>query len=395
MKKIVFYCISTHLGGAEQSLLTLLKSLSKKNETWSLNVVVPKTEGPLIDEIKKHNITYSVLSMPLSILEISRQESSIFTRLANFFSLLKLPCYLWQLVQFVRKEKPDLIYTTGLKCHLFTGLTASLLNCQVVWHLRDILKAGTFTNFFNLLGRQKNISLISNSAATAQSVQLPSKVIYNGFDFPLNSPEKNFLHKKLNLNTNIPLVGILGVIANWKGQDDFLKIAADLVHEKQINAHFVIIGGEIYDTKNESLGIKQLKDLASQLNISEKVHFTGFIKETNQALSSLTVLIHASKQPEPFGRVIVEAMINKTPVVASEAGGVVEIIENDQLGLLSPPSDIKDYSKKTAFLISNPQLAQEISDNAFSYCEKKFSKENYILSCEEFFLKVLKEKKSL
>ena len=77
--------------------------------------------------------------------------------------------------------------------------------------------------------------------------------------------------------------------------------------DKKILAHFIIVGGQIYDTSGETKIELELKSLAKSLGVENRVHFTGFRKDIPQALNSVDILVHGSIEPEPFGRVIVEA----------------------------------------------------------------------------------------
>lgn len=380
-KKVLHYCISTHLGGAEQSLLSLVKN--SHSQDWEHHLLLPKEDGPLIDELHKCNINYSVVPMPSSFMSLSRQKRNSFSSL---LSLFKIPSYLSQLTREVRKTQPDLICTTGVKCHLLITFIKLRVSCPIVWYVRDIFSSSLLKSTFLTLGQLAKVSVISNSSATKESFPIASEVIFNGFDIPSSQLERaDFLHQRLNLPSQAPLVGILGAFAHWKGQKDFLHMAAQLIHEKSSKAHFVLIGDEIYDTRGDKKITAELKELCKKLDIEKHVHFTGFLKETDLALQSLNILVHASIHPEPFGRVIVEGMLNHTPVVAADAGGAKEIIENGISGYLCPAQDTNAYVTKIETLLKNKSLNQEISQNAYRRAVSHFSMKTYVEKVHSFF----------
>ena len=125
----------------------------------------------------------------------------------------------------------------------------------------------------------------------------------------------------------------MGVLARWKGQLDFVRAAARLIAEGSQD-HFVIVGDEIYDTSGESGFGAELRAQVKDLRLESKIHFTGFMADIPEVMNGLDILVHASTLPEPFGRVVIEGYACETPVIASRAGGILEIAEDGRSALL-------------------------------------------------------------
>ncbi len=170
-----------------------------------------------------------------------------------------------------------------------------------------------------------------------------------------------------------PCFGIVGQLQEWKGQKVFLR-AARRVLETRPEAHAWVIGdtpagGEAYGA--------ELRELARTLGIADRVVFTGFVADVPGALRLLDVVVHASVHPEPFGRVIVEAMLVGRPVVAADAGGPREIIEPGRTGLLAPPADDAALAAAIGRLLADRRLAADIAEAGRRDATRRFSAEEH------------------
>ncbi len=353
-----FFVISTHLGGAEKSLLDLVSELYK--EKVPLMVVLPKKEGPLIDSLNTQGIPYKILPLPNWILSISRKHRLGFLIKAPL-SVIFFLGYFFKLKKFVRQNKVKVIHSTGLKYHFVLGLFALWeKRIFLVIHLRDIVHNKWILSLFNTIAKNPKVRWISNSKATAESISpIVSKVIYNGFPLKSETEQKGTLKQELGLEEKQSLIGIVGAIARWKGQREFIEMARILI-ERGHDYHFVIVGDEIYDTKGESGELIDLRNRVQKLNLEKRVHFIGFQKNIENVYRSLDVLVHASIKAEPFGRVIVEAMAEGLPVTASSLGGPLEIIKSQENGLRHKPGDVKHMADNVVNILESPQVLQKI-----------------------------------
>ncbi|MBI4925288.1 MAG: glycosyltransferase family 4 protein [Bdellovibrio sp.] len=375
MKKICFYSISTHLGGAERSLLELVGKLTQREDLWCRPfVLLPKKEGHLMDALRQIGVRHHVIEMPKEILELSRNRK-LRSLIQLLLSLKPLRRYIKELKTLLNNEKPDLIHSNAIKCHLISGLFLKDLGIPVLWHVRDILKKGPLLFVLKHLASNK-IHIIANSHATANTFLnsgLSVSVIYNGLDLNYFKKKRNLLlHQKLCLPQSTPLVGILGALAKWKGQIEFIRMAKKMI-DNGSEAHFLIIGDEIYDTFSEK-GFKEvIKEEIQNLKLKDRIHLLGFQKETNEIINGLDVLVHASIRPEPFGRVIIEAMACEVPVVCSAAGGVLEIVDNGKTGLLFSPGNAKEMAACVFKLLEDKELCNKLTSNALKNVDINFN----------------------
>ena len=159
------------------------------------------------------------------------------------------------------------------------------------------------------------------------------EVVYNGFDLEKyqNLEERaRQLRQELNLEGSY-LVGNFSRLSPWKGQHILLEA---LTHCPKAIA--ILVGDALF---GEDEYVQELHQQVKQLGLAERVMFLGFRSDIPQLMSMCDLVVHTSIAAEPFGRVIVEAMLCQKPVIATAAGGAVELIENGQTGWLTPPKD--------------------------------------------------------
>ena len=130
---------------------------------------------------------------------------------------------------------------------------------------------------------------------------------------------------------------MLATFGLWKGHRTFLEALALLPPDLRVRGY--VIGDAIYQTENSQYTVEYLRSLAHELGIADRVAFTGFIEDPAAAIRALDIVVHASTEPEPFGLVIAEAMACGRAVIASQAGGAAELIEDETNALAHSPGD--------------------------------------------------------
>jgi glycosyltransferase involved in cell wall biosynthesis len=154
-----------------------------------------------------------------------------------------------------------------------------------------------------------------------------------------------------------PLVGIVGRLEEWKGQDLFLHAAARIA-DRHPAARFAIVGGAILGS--EGSYPLRLRELTVELGIDDRVHFSGHVDDVFPWFDAFDVCVHATAG-EPFGLVLVEAMALGTPLVATALGGPVEIVEDGRSGLLVAPGCQRALAEAVDAILGDAALAARLS----------------------------------
>ena len=183
-----------------------------------------------------------------------------------------------------------------------------------------------------------------------------------------------------------PCVGIVGQLQEWKGHKLFLRAFAQVLRTVPEAWGCIVgappVGGEAYE--------RELHELAEALGVSHRVVFAGFVGDVPSALQLFDVVVHASIEPEPFGRVIAEAMAMRRPVVASDEGGPREIIEHGRTGLLFTQGDDRALADSIVSLLREPARAMRIAEAGYADMRQRFSATQHARLVEEVYADVLR-----
>lgn len=347
---VVYLGHTAVLSGGELALLRLLPALRGSVDP----VVILAEAGPLVDRLRGLGINVEVLQASERVRTFDRRSNGA---LAPVLSTLR---YAWRVRRRLREIQPDLVHTNSLKAALYGGLAGRFARVPVVWHIRDrIARDYMGSSMVSLVGAAARIlptTIVVNSRTTATTV---SRLRRGSFIVP--SPVQVAELKQVGDPPPEPplQVGIIGRLSPWKGQDIFLEAFAQAFSEGTGRA--VIVGSAQFDAGDED---RRLRALAERLGIAEQVDLLGFREDIGVVLRDLHVLVHASTLAEPFGQVVVQGMAAGRPVVASDAGGPSEIIDDGVTGLLFPPGDVEALAHQLRRLAVDPALRQRLGQAA-------------------------------
>ncbi|QXC60253.1 glycosyltransferase family 4 protein [Aquihabitans sp. G128] len=191
---------------------------------------------------------------------------------------------------------------------------------------------------------------------------------------------------ELGLPAGAPVVVLVGRITPWKGQHVLLGAAGRLAGSVP-DLQVVLVGAP-----TDALGKgyqEELEQLAGELGITHRVHLTGARRDVAEVLAAADVVVHASTQPEPFGRVVVEAMAAGRPLVAADAGGVPEVVDDGQTGLLVAPGDEAELARAIEQLLADPAEAAAMGRRARLAAEARFGTEAHAQAVQAAYDRVL------
>lgn len=216
-----------------------------------------------------------------------------------------------------------------------------------------------------------------------------SSVIYDGLpvdkiSLGQNVSEIEIIKRKWNIPRNSIVIGIIGNIREWKGQEYFVK-AFLLLSKKYYNMYALVVGG--YGIEDEQYK-KRLENLATDSVARGRLIYTGYREDVSDLLRIMDVFVHASIRPEPFGMVILEAMLQKVPVIASNIGGPIEILMNGECGVLVPPQNEKAIANAIEKYLNNPLFRNEMVNNAFNRMIRDFDLRKTVKQTEKLFQEI-------
>ncbi len=216
-----------------------------------------------------------------------------------------------------------------------------------------------------------------------------TRVVYGPFEFPPDPipPAPANVREDLGLDGHDLLITNVGRIVPWKGQDVFLRAFAAIASDHP-EARALVVGG----AGDKSVGRayeSDLRRLASDMNLGDRVIFTGHRSDIDDVMAASDVIVHSSSEAEPLGRVVMEAIALARPVIATGAGGVPEMVEDGVTGSLVPPGDAEAMAGALDRTLSDPTRAAAMATRAREAARTRFSTQTFVRLMESEYRRVL------
>jgi glycosyltransferase involved in cell wall biosynthesis len=321
-----------------------------------------------------------------------KREISFLTDLRILFKLLRI----------FRREKPDIVHTHTAKAGIVGRLAASFAGVHIRVHtFHGHVFHGYFSRIITLLfiWIEKFLTLISTRIIVISEKQkedicykykiaAPDKVtvIPIGFEFHhirSNPKYRGTIKNNYKIPDNEIVISIIGRLTEIKNHDLFLEIAYHLLKQYP-TVHFLIIGdGHLRD---------QLTEKVVHLNLNNSIHFTGWISDIPKIYSNTDILLLTSIN-EGTPNTIIEAMYNKIPVVATNVGGVPDIISNGKDGFIIDSFHYNDFIPILIKLIYQPKFRSEIGEAAHKKVVTKFAAQRLVNDMKTLYHNLLNKEK--
>ena len=314
-------------GGGQMSLLTILKNID--GSRFKVKVFVDR-DGLFKLMLDKYHIESEIVSVPSLYFKIKEYD-------------------------------PDLVHINSActKYTFYSAFFSKILKKPVIWHNRvietSVLKERLINFFVDRI-------IVISDAVSEKFKYAKDKVVkmYNPIDlsFLNQTSSEYFLKKDLRITSHQRVIGVFSRVEKWKGHEILLKAFSKLENK---NLVLLVCGDGGY--------LENIKELANRLGLREKVIFTGFVEDVYNYMSLCDIVVNPSVEPEPFGRVIVEAMALGRPVISTDMGGASEIIINNYDGLLVGPSEL-ELKEALERLLTDEELYSKISRNSIHRAEE-------------------------
>jgi len=324
------------LGGAEEMLQTLLDGTTGKEHELEL---VFLQAGSWPDELQRAGFRVEVIPA------------------GRVRQLHRLLACMWRLSRVLRRRRPDLILNWMPKTQIYCAPAALLagMSARVIWWQHEIT-AGHWLDRCATALPTLAVGCSSSAAAQAQARLRPSRktfVVAPGTHAPspLAGPAP------LELPQDVPIVGMVGRLQPWKGQDRLLRAQKLLLQQGQL-MHTVLVGGDAHGLSSEYAA--SLPPLVAELGLEQAVTLTGQVPDAGPYIAQMDILVNAS-DPEPFGIVLLEAMARSVAVVAVASGGPLEIVEDGVSGVLARSGQPDALAQALSPLLASPDLRERLA----------------------------------
>ena len=369
---MLFISHTAQIGGAEISLILLLMHINREN--FCPLVVLP-TIGPLADRLDTLGI--EIIILPLNRLRWRNPLPYIWT--------------VYKLVKLIKVRKINLVQTNIEPANQYGVVAAWLAGIPCVAHIRNIQNRRRYWEHFLALSKV----CIANSHATARSLRSVSllhqriEVIHNGVDLEVFDPlsvDRSHQRKRLNISSKTFLIGVAGRISPEKRQHLFLESFAKVV-DTNTEMHALLIGDTSADGNEWYL--EDLYKRVVSLGLEKKVTFTGFTEDMPGMYYALDLLVLPSVA-EPFGRTLIEAMAMERPVIATRAGGAVEVVDDGVTGILVTSENSDELADAIQWASKNRDIANKMGIKGRERAESLFAIKENVKKIELVYQNILK-----
>lgn len=216
---------------------------------------------------------------------------------------------------------------------------------------------------------------------------IPNGIDFRRFDATLQGFDREEFRRRMNIPQGSLLIGTVGELKRQKGHEDYLR-AANIIAREEERAHFIIAGADSTGTGAHRAALERL---IKELNLTKRVHFTGWLDNVAPLMAALDVYLSAS-HTESFGLAIVEAMACGLPVVATATEGAREIIEINKTGILVPLGETEALARTVISLLDNPTARARLSQQARQAARERFGLEKMVTATEQVYREALNEK---
>lgn len=365
-KKILFVIGAMGRGGKERRLQVLLQNLSKKQE-YDIHFAI-RNDHIKYHEFKQYDLEYYQI--------LSQNESK---------NPIKVLLRLFRITQMIR---PHLIHVWGSACATYMipialMLRIPIINNQITSASKPEKMLEKLTNWFNF---QFSDYILSNSLAGIMSLKPPkhkSGVIHNGFDYGRFVGKESQIREELSIPQNAVIIVMAARFYPGKDFETLLKVA-NKVLETEKTVYFLLVGEGPERKRIESLNTGKRSD---------NIVFLGLRNDVEEILlgCDIGVLLNdPDLHGEGISNTIMEYMAAGMPVIATNAGGNPEIVNDEVTGFLVGSKDVDQITEKLMLLIKNESIRKQFKENGKERIMHYFSIESFVNKHDELIKKYAK-----
>lgn len=355
-------------GGAQRVLEVAIESLRQDFEC----IVVFPDDGPFAEAIRQNQVETTFY--PLGNYRAGRKSR----REVFSFVPRTLACVA-KLAVLILERDVRLVYINGPRC-LPTGvLVARLTGRPALFHLHQTLRRPIEVWVAAQTSRWVS-KIVACSHAAAQSLtrkrpELAQKVqiLYNPVCGARSAATGNPEIFGDAVGTKAFTVGIVGRITAAKGFHLLVEAAGRLCRDMRKELRILVVGSPAPGSAEDEAYHRELKSLVSTSGLERETIWAGYLPDPDPAYASMDVLVVPSISPEGLSLAALEAMQHGVPVIASAAGGLVEVVQEGKNGILLPPGNVPALAAVLERVWSDPSLRKRLAEGALATVDARFA----------------------
>jgi glycosyltransferase involved in cell wall biosynthesis len=296
-----------------------------------------------------------------------------------------------ELGRLIREREAVLVHSNT---SVILGGAAAAARARVphIWHVREIYArfGRAWPAHRRLLSTAQALPCVSQATATQfRSIAAGRldrvRVIPDGLAVDPRRAPSEAARGALGLPAGVPVVAVLGRISDWKGQDVLLRaLAAPPLRQRGAVG---LIAGDAWPGAEERR--TTLLQLARVLGVEDRIVFAGFREDVDNVYGAADVVAVPSTEPDPLPNAALEAAAAGCAVVASDHGGLPEIIRDEVTGRLVPPRDTGALADAIVELLEDPRRRERLGEAAAADVRARFTGVRLLASLQSLYDEVL------
>ena len=356
--------------GGEQQVLYLIEGLIKRGY---ISHLICQPNGALYGQALEKNI----LAFPL------RMKGE-----ADFIAAFRI-------AKIIKQKKYDIIHSHTSHAHSLVMWASFFLRKSPIRIVTRRLDFSIFRHNFLGMNIYKYTKGVDHIIAISQKVRKvliqdgipPEKIsiAHSGVDIDrFKGVQGDYIVREFSVPPGAPILGNVAYLVEHKGQKYLIQAMTEVV-KKYPNTRLFILG--------EGRLEKELNELTRELNLGKNIIFTGFRKDVGAFLNIINLLIVSSVE-EGLNSTILDALSLEIPVVATDAGGIPEIINNRDTGILVSPGDPAALASGILWMLSNPDQAKALAKKGRKKVIKQFSNKVMVEKNIRIYQKLTSERRN-
>ncbi|MCL2204262.1 MAG: polysaccharide pyruvyl transferase CsaB [Defluviitaleaceae bacterium] len=361
-------------GGAKTAVFALLLALDEKIDI----TIACFTEGVFYQEVQ---------DLPV--------ESILFKqKFRNDLSIIR------RLSRYIRRNGFDIVHAHGARANFISMMLKPFVKVPLITTVHSDYRLDFTDKWYKkfFYTNLNAIALRTMDYFIGVSENFRRMLIERGFDegrvFSVHNavepqrarsfcPKAEFLARFDIDSRGKTLIGIFGRFDYVKGHDIFLRAAGEICAKRE-DALF-LMAGEGFEEGN-------LRKLARQLGIADKIIFTGFVEDIFSFINAIDINVCASRS-ESFPYMLHEGALMKKPAVSTDVGGISELIIHGETGTLVPEGDYRKLAEAIMYYMDNPGIGAVHGEKLLAHAEERYSKEKMQEKSIEIYHAVLRKEK--
>lgn len=389
MTRRILYCEQNTDGTVGGSYYSLLYLTGGIDHARYRPFVVFHFDHVLVPHYREAGCEVAILPKPAPVAFPVGGPIRLAQKGANVARTLLAPA--WRNYRFLARNRIDLVHLNNSILYNHDWMIAALLRgIPCITHERGI------NDRFPPLARRmaRSLSAVVCISDAVRDNMLSRGVrgkrivrIHNGIDpasvRPARPPEE--VRRSLGIGAGDRVIGVVGNIKRWKGQETAVLAMARL-RDRHPGLRCLLVGQ--VGAADREYG-ERIERMIGSEGLEGRVILTGFQENVADFVNVMEIVLHTSIDPEPFGRVLLEAMALRKPVIGTGIGAVPEIVLDGETGLLVPPGDPSALAAALGRLLDDPATARRWGVDGFQRLNESFRIEKNIEETEALYREIL------